>query len=146
MPAKSFVLSPEQRSAPLQVLGTRVNLLATSAETGAGEVTLQSGSTGMGPPPHSHHWNESFFILKGSVLFTCDGEQYDCGPGTLVHVPAGTIHAFQYGPEGGEMLEFTGEGSEAGHMFKALSEIPEGPPDPDAVTEAASPFGFNLHL
>jgi len=43
-----------------------------------------------------------------------------CVPGTLVHVPASTVHGFRYGT-GGEMLELTGLGSFATQMFTAIS-------------------------
>jgi hypothetical protein len=53
-----------------------------------------------------------------------------CAPGTLVHLPAGTVHGFRYGAGGGEMLEFTGQGGLATQMFAAVSrEISPGSPD-----------------
>ena len=49
---------------------------------------------------------------------------------TLVHVSAGTVHGFNYGAGGGEMLEFIGHGGFATQMFTAVNdEIPPGPPD-----------------
>ena len=50
--------------------------------------------------------------------------------GTLVHVPAGTVHAFRFGASGGAMLEFTGAGGSATQMFTSVArEVPPGPPD-----------------
>ena len=43
-------------------------------------------------------------------------------PGTLVHVPAGTMHGFRYVSGGGEMLELTGQGGFATQMFTAISK------------------------
>ncbi len=61
---------------------------------------------------------------------TCSGKTVMCLPGTLVHVPAGTVHGFHFGVGGGEMLEFTGQGGSATQMFTAVNkEIPPGPPD-----------------
>ena len=52
-----------------------------------------------------------------------------CMPGTLVHVPAATMHGFRYGVGGGEMLELTGQGGFATQMFTVINkEIPPGPP------------------
>jgi hypothetical protein len=59
-----------------------------------------------------------------------------CTAGTLVHVPVGTVHAFRYGPGGGEMLEITGKRSNAVQVFTTLDrEIPPGPPDVPRVIQ-----------
>ena len=56
-----------------------------------------------------------------------------CMPGSLVHVPRGTVHGFRYGRGGGQMLEITGQGSLAAQMFTAINnEVPAGPP-PDIL-------------
>ncbi len=73
-------------------------------------------------------------MLQGAVEFTCAGQTRVCGPGTLVHVPAGTTHGFRYATNGGEMLEFTGQGGRATQLFSDLdSNIPPGPPDISAL-------------
>ena len=64
----------------------------------------------MGPPPHSHNWDESFYVVAGEVEFTCSGNTVVCSPGTLVHVPAGTVHSFRYLADGCDVLEITGQG------------------------------------
>jgi len=38
--------------------------------------------------PHSHPWEESFYVTKGTVQFTCNDQTFDCHEGTLVNVPA----------------------------------------------------------
>ena len=91
------------------------------------QITVQTGDEGTGPPPHSHDWDESFYVTKGHVEFTCTSETVMCAAGTLVDVPAGTVHAFSYGLGGGEMLEITGRRRNAVSMFAALDrEIPSG--------------------
>jgi len=85
---------------------------------------------GTGPPPHSHDGDEAFYVLKGEIHFLCDGKDYACTVGTLVHVPRGTVHGFRYGAGGGQMLEITGAGALAAQMFTAIDkEILPGPPD-----------------
>jgi quercetin dioxygenase-like cupin family protein len=130
MSAQPFVLRPDQRGPALNVVGTQVTVLASNATTQSYGFTLQQGEEGTGPPPHSHDWDEAFYVLKGEVNFLCDGNSYVCSAGTLVHVPRGTVHAFSYGSGGGEMLEITGAGALAAQMFTAVdNEIPLGPPD-----------------
>ena len=136
MKTQPFVVTPNDYNPPLNVLGTKVTVLASNTATQSYEITLQQGDEGTGPPPHSHNWDESFFILKGTVNFICDDKITTCTQGALVHVPAGTVHGFNYGVGGGEMLEFTGQGGTATQMFTAVNnEIPPGPPDIPKVLE-----------
>ena len=147
MSPKQFVVKPSDRSPPLNVVGVKVTVLVSDAVSQAQQVTLQSGDEGAGPPPHSHDWDESFYITKGQVEFTCGGETMTCLAGTLVHIPAGTIHAFSFGPGGGEMLEVTGAGSNAVQMFSALDrEIPPGPLDVSKVVQVASKYGLAFQI
>jgi quercetin dioxygenase-like cupin family protein len=124
------VLSPDQHEPALNVVGTKVTVLASNDTTQSYGVTLQQGDEGTGPLAHSHDWDECFYVLKGGVEFLCDGMAHTCSAGTLVHVPRGTVHGFHFGPGGGQMLELTGQGALAAQMFTAVDkEIPTGPPD-----------------
>jgi quercetin dioxygenase-like cupin family protein len=107
--ARHFVLAPDRRARPLNVVGTQVTVLASNAATQSYGITLQRGDEGTGPPPHSHDWDEAFYVLSGEIQFLCDRQAHVCLPGTLVHIPRGTVHGFQYGKGGGQMLEITGE-------------------------------------
>ncbi len=69
-----YVLKPEQRPAPLDVVGTKVTILASSSETGTYGITFQKGEEGSGPPPHCHDWDEAFYVISGEVNFECAGE------------------------------------------------------------------------
>lgn len=141
-----FVLAPENYDPALDVLGTKVTVLATHGATGAYEITLQQGEEGTGPPLHSHEWDESFFVTRGKVEFTYGGQTKTCTPGTLVHVPAGTVHGFTYGAGGGEFLELTtGRGGAVTQMFSAVSkEIPPGPPNVPRVVEVLRQNGVTV--
>lgn len=118
MKATHLVLRPDQHQPALNVLGTQVTVLAANAATQSHGVTLQQGDEGTGPPPHSHDWDECFYVLKGGVEFLCDGKAHTCSAGTLVHVPRGTPHGFHFGPGGGQMLELTGQGALAAHVHR----------------------------
>lgn len=134
MKAQPFIVTPKDYGPALNVVGTKVTVLASNEATQGYEITLQQGDEGTGPPPHSHNWDESFYVFEGTVEFTCAGKTETCVPGTLVHVPAGTVHSFRYGPDGGEMLEFTGQNGTATKMFTAVNEtMPPGQPGPDEI-------------
>lgn len=138
-----FVLEPGDRSPALNVVGVHINVLVSDTDSQAQHITLQTGEEGVGPPPHCHDWDESFYVTRGQVLFTCAGQNTTCEAGTLVHIPAGTIHAFAFGPGGGEMLEVTGAGSRAIAMFRELDrEVPPGPLDVAKTVEVASKYGL----
>jgi len=147
MNSQYLVLKPEQRDAPFNVVGTLVTVLADDPENRRFGVTFQQGDEGTGPPPHCHGWDECFYVLEGGVEFTCEGESYVCTPGTLVVVPNGTIHGFKYCAGGGKMLEFTGQGTLAAQMFKAMDdEIPPGPPDVPKILDVLGRNGVTVVL
>ena len=130
MKAEPFVVSPKTYEPALNVLGIRVTVLASNHATLGYEITRQEGEKGMGPPPHSHDWDESFYIVAGEVEFTCAGKTTVCSPGTLVHIPAGTTHSFRYLADSCDVLEVTGQGGTATQMFAAVSrESASGSPD-----------------
>lgn len=147
MNSRPLIVMSGDRSAALTVVGTNVTVLVSDTDSRDQRITLQSGDEGTGPPPHNHDWDESFYVTKGQVQFTCSGQTTMCVAGTLVHVPAGTVHAFSYGPGGGEMLEVTGRESKAVQMFSALDrEIPPGPPNVPKVVQVAGEYGVKFHL
>ena len=145
MKTQPFVVTPEDYDPALNVLGCKVTVLASNAATQGYEITLAQGEEGMGPPLHSHNWDESFYVLKGKVEFSCAGKTVMCTPGTLVHVPTGTVHGFRFCAGGGEMLELTGQGGSATQMFTAIDkEIPPGPPDIPKVLEVLKQNGVTV--
>jgi mannose-6-phosphate isomerase-like protein (cupin superfamily) len=128
---KSPVVIPtSERPSALDVFGTKVTVLATSSDNGCYGITYQKGGEGEGPPPHHHGWDEAFYVLTGTVHFLWGGEEHDCPPGTIVHVPRNTVHGFNYGKGGGSMLEITSRESRAAEMFTQVDdEIDPANPD-----------------
>ena len=64
-----------------------------------------------------------------SSFYATDRFMIAC-PAHWWHIPRGTVHGFQYGKDGGQMLEITGENATAAEMFAAVDQaIPPGPPD-----------------
>ena len=114
---KPFVVSRADRARPLNVVGEKITILASKDRTEGYEVFFQDGVAGTGPPPHSHDWDESFYVLKGNIAFGFEGREMRAAPGTLVHIPAGTEHWFRFESDEGEMLSITGSGSGAAGFF-----------------------------
>ena len=120
MTTQPFIVSPQDYPRALSVLGVQITVLASNTATQSYEITLQEGAQGMGPPPHKHDWDESFFVLTGTIELSCAGKTQLVRAGTLVHVPAGTVHAFRFGDSGGSMLELSGAGGSATKMFTQI--------------------------
>ncbi|RZK76890.1 MAG: cupin domain-containing protein [Pedobacter sp.] len=80
----------------LQVLGTQVRFLCTAEETGKKwslmEVSLPKAA---GAPPHSHPWDEAYYVLTGEVRFVVGGVAHLLRAGDFLYAPANTIHAFE---------------------------------------------------
>ena len=129
MAAKAFVVTPETYAPALEIVGERCTVLASGEATGGYEIFLQHGPEGSGPPAHSHPWDESFFVTKGQVDFGIGVESRTVSPGTLVHLPADTVHWFRFGEGGGEMLSITSRLG-ASKLFADLARN-VAPVDPD---------------
>jgi quercetin dioxygenase-like cupin family protein len=145
MKAQPFVVTTKDYDPALNVLGIKVTVLASNKVTRGYEVTRQEGESGMGPPPHSHDWDESFYVIAGKVEFICAGKTTICLPGTLVHIPAGTVHSFRYLVDGCDVLEVTGQGGTATQMFTAVSsESASGSTEMPRLIEVLKQNGVTL--
>jgi quercetin dioxygenase-like cupin family protein len=141
-----FVTTPATAPRPLNVVGEKITVLASADQTGCYEVFLQDGPAGTGPPPHSHGWDESFYVLSGEVEFSMGDSAQVAAPGTLVHVPAGAVHWFRFGAGGGLMLSVTSRAG-ASEVFAAIDrEIPPGPPDIAKLLNVVAGYGVTAAL
>ena len=105
MPDPIIIDKSEPRA--LNVVGERITVLASGAQSGSFEIFVQSGPEGSGPPPHSHPWDEAFYVTRGEIAFGVGERTALARPGTLVHIPAGTTHWFRFAAGGGEMVSVT---------------------------------------
>lgn len=145
MKPQPFVVTPKDYSRALNVLGTKITILASNTVTQGYEVTLQEGEEGYGPPPHSHDWDESFYVIRGKVEFSYGDKIMIAAPGTFAHMPAGTVHGFRFGAGGGTMIEITSQGGFASKMFTAIDkEIPPDSPDITKLIEILNQHGIIL--
>src|SRR5471032_3275185 len=130
----------------LNIVGEQVTVLVSGAQTGSYEIFHQAGPEGSGPPPHSHPWDEAFYVIRGEIAFGIDDRDLVARPGTLVHLPAGTVHWFRFGPGGGEMVSMTSREG-ASHMFTDFDrEISPENPDVGKLIELGRPYGLTVAL
>jgi quercetin dioxygenase-like cupin family protein len=144
MAAKPFIVAPKDYAPALNIVGEHVTVLASGEATGGYEIFHQRGPEGSGPPPHSHPWDESFFVTKGQIDFGIGAETKTASPGTLVHLPAGTVHWFRFGTGGGEMVSMTSRLG-ASKMFTDLSrEVAPANPDLGKLAEVGGRYGLKV--
>ena len=144
MAAQPFVVAPPDYAPPLNIVGEHVTVLASGEATEGYEIFLQRGPEGSGPPPHSHPWDESFFVTKGRIDFGIGAESTTASSGTLVHLPAGTVHWFRFGPGGSEMLSMTSRLG-ASRMFTDLArEVAPVNPDLEKLAEVGARHGLKV--
>ena len=142
--SEPFVVTADQASRPLNVVGEKITVLASGAQTGGYEIFLQVGPEGSGPPPHNHPWDESFYVIKGEIAFGIGDSERVASAGTLVHLPAGTTHWFRFGKGGGKMLSVTSRES-ASRMFTDFDrEISPARPDLSKLAEIGARYGLDV--
>jgi quercetin dioxygenase-like cupin family protein len=143
MNTQAFFTNPSVCGRPLNVVGEHISVLASGSTTGSYEVFLQEGPEGSGPIPHTHPWDESFYVTRGEVDFSVDrSEMRTARAGDLVHVPAGTPHWFRWKHGGGAMLSITSRLG-ASRLFEDIDrEIAADKPDVDKLIAIALRHGL----
>jgi quercetin dioxygenase-like cupin family protein len=132
-----LIVTPDRAPHSLNVVGEQITVLASGVQTGSYEIFLQAGPEGSGPPPHSHPWDEAFYVTKGQIVCGIDNNETTASPGTLVHVPAGTTHWFKFGKGGGEMVSISSREGAARLFTDIDREIAPDAPDLGKLMEIA---------
>jgi quercetin dioxygenase-like cupin family protein len=139
-----IIIEPSTAPRPLNVVGETITVLASGDQTGSYEVFDQVGVEGRGPPPHSHPWDEAFYVINGAIEIGVGDTRLVARPGSFVHVPAGEVHWFRFAEGGGEMLSLTSCAGAAA-MFTAFDrEISPDNPDFGRLAELANAHGAKL--
>lgn len=150
MAEQAVVRKPSEGQA-FWMLGGLYEVKASSEETGGATVMEMTMPAGMGPPPHTHPGSETVYVLEGTVRYYIGGDTIDGGPGTLFHIPAGTLERFEptstakvlvtYAPGGIE--NFFAEAGEPAQRHE-LPPPPAEPPDIDRIAAIAERYGMHI--
>lgn len=144
MTARPFIVTPDSYAPTLDIVGEHVTVLASGEATEGYEIFLQRGPVDSGPPPHSHPWDESFFVVRGQVDFGIGSDPKTATAGTLVHLPAGTVHWFRFGEGGAEMISITSRLG-ASRMFTDMArEVAPVNPDLEKLAAVGARHGLSL--
>lgn len=78
-----------------------------------------------GAMPHYHSgFSESFYVIEGLLRIMTGTDRTDAGPGDLVHVPPGGVHAFRTGPDSdARFLILFVPGAPRERYFRGLAEF-----------------------
>jgi quercetin dioxygenase-like cupin family protein len=140
---------PADAGETIPFLGTEITFKVTR-EMSRGAYTMweQIAPPGTGVPLHIHHKDEeTLLLLEGRLVcrigeFTCDA-----GPGDVVHLPAGTPHAWRaQGDENARALltASLAPGGDYEAMFRRLAEI--GPEDLERLAAIAASNDIEIVL
>ena len=134
-------------------LGNLVTVKAAGTHT-RGQLTVAEfvNPPGFAPPLHRHQLeDEMFYVISGSAVFHCAGEELRAGPGDFVLLPLGMPHTFVVGAD--EPLRtlqittpagFEGFAAEAGMPAAELRLPDPAPVDPAALGHVAARHGIEL--
>ncbi len=87
----------------LQLITRKVDSEQTGGAYSLFEVVV--GPSGGSQPHVQHREDECFYMLEGEFEFIVEGARIEAGPGSLVYVPKGNLHAFRNtGETTGRML------------------------------------------
>jgi quercetin dioxygenase-like cupin family protein len=53
------------------------------------------GEAQSGPPPHTHPWDEAYYVLEGQVLVVVGDDERVLEPGDVANVPGGEQHLYR---------------------------------------------------
>jgi quercetin dioxygenase-like cupin family protein len=142
--ADPLVVDAASAPRPLKVVGEEITVLASGPQTGSYEIFHQAGPEGSGPPPHSHPWDEAFYVISGEIDFGVDERALTAKPGTLVHLPAGTTHWFRFRAGGGSMVSITSRAGAAAMFTEFDREIAPDKPDLARLVEIGQAHGLTV--
>jgi len=130
--SRSATVYPDDEGQWLQWLGHPVRYLATAEQTG-GFFCMSIGTAhkNQGAPPHSHDFDEGFYVLRGLVQFTAGNQSVTLGEGDFINIGGGTVHAPKVlSDDGADLLTiaapagFDGFQMEAGERLSSRHSVP----------------------
>lgn len=137
--------------AGLQLLTRKVSSEQTGGAYSLFEVAVGPGG---GEGPHiQHREDECFYVLEGEFQFLIEGAGIEAGPGSLIYVPKGDLHAFENTGEttgrmlisqtpGGVYEGFVEEVGEPASGGEAAPPAAEQPPDAERLIVIGAEYGI----
>ena len=138
-----FGLSKQQPEV-CNVLGDSITLRLTAEQTD-GKYSVAEFATpgGVGQPPHTHAWDETYLVLEGELNLNINGETTVVGTGGCYQVKAGVVHA---PTPNGDFCRYVMVGQPGGveSVFKSLKANEKDLNDMAKVVEIVTKEGVNI--
>ncbi len=129
--------------------GALTTVKAAAEQTaGAYSIIEDLAPKGSGTPLHRHREDdEAFYVLEGEMTFYLGNDRpIRTSTGSFVHIPGGTVHAFQVDSETARYLIITTPQHE--RFYRAIAEPaptrtipPEAPMDTERIGAACEAYG-----
>ena len=106
---------------------------ASNGSVAVFEFDVPTGSPA--PPPHSHDgYEETLYGLRGTLVWTVDGDRVEVGEGDVLCIPRGVVHRFENESDGdATTLAVVTPGILGPDYFRELAAVAAaaagGPPD-----------------
>ena len=138
------IITEPDKTETLTVIGETLRPLLTNDMGADVEVYDTEGDTGMGPPPHSHAWSETYVMIEGELDLTVGDEPpRRLRAGMVAHAPGGVIHGYQIAADGTRFLTILSSGN--GHAFFRQMDAEVGfPPNLEDVVRVAAIHGIRF--
>lgn len=121
------IVTPEQGEG-IKPFGLDMRIVLTSEETnGAFAAIMATLKPGEGPPPHFHRDRDEYVYVVEGIWDVQVGEaKTRVGAGTLMFIPANTVHAFKnVGKKAGKMLDWSLPGGQENY-FRTIHQLAAG--------------------
>lgn len=80
--------------------GERLSIRVHGTDVNGRYAIMESfAAPGSAAPRHTHAEDEIFYVLEGRPTFALNDDVFDVGPGAVVAIPAGTVHAWKNGTD-----------------------------------------------
>jgi quercetin dioxygenase-like cupin family protein len=154
VPVTGSVISGPDAQAAIWFLGALSRVRVSGAQTGgAFALADHLAQRGNASPVHVHDLDdETFFVLDGELRVFVGEDEHTAGPGTVAVLPRRLRHAYVVTSATARFLTLHSQAgfeqfaAEAGQPAQALTlpPPPAGPPDFDALTQAAARYGITI--
>jgi quercetin dioxygenase-like cupin family protein len=127
----------------IKALGSEITFLFR--EPGAWLLTQVSAPRDVGAPPHDHDFDESYYVLSGSLWLTVAGKEVVLGAGEFIHIPGGTVHGFKGTSDAPAQILILQSPGDAEEFFRACArEIKKIPADLARMPELGARYGVRV--
>jgi len=127
----------------IKALGSEIKFLCR--QPGAWSLTQVSAPRDVGATPHDHDFDESYYVLSGSLWLMVAGKEVVLGAGEFIHIPGGTVHGFKGTSDVPTQILILQSPGDAEDFFRACArEIKQIPADLARMPELGARYGIRM--